>query len=342
MFWQHRTGHGCMWRTRMTRRSRSSTPLAPAAGDDRPPEAGLRAHGQAAPRPGREGRDVLVRDPDRGEQGPQVRPRQPDRGFGGDGSAGAARPAPDKDLLLVARSMSAVNPPHRVAIIRRSDMKVLDEVDIFFPRPHAIAVHPGGEYAYVASLGVNQLASIRIEDGLVSLVDVEGPSHTFTQFSLSPDGTSLVLTASQSNQLVVFDLADPGQAQSWRARCRWSRARSSRRSPGTAGGSWCRTSTANAVTFLDAKTWQPVEWCGTQPSRSRTVGDGRRWTLRLRQQPAPGRGRARSRRERKPPARPSCRSASPRTRWHHRDRRALRCGHGPRCLRHPGIGRHRP
>ena len=35
---------------------------------------------------------------------------------------------PSKDLMFVARSMSAVNPPPRMAVIRRSDMAVLDEV----------------------------------------------------------------------------------------------------------------------------------------------------------------------------------------------------------------------
>ncbi len=165
---------------------------------------------------------------------------------------------PTQDLLLVARSMSAVNPPHRVAIIRRSDMKVLDEVDIFFPRPHAIVVHPGGEYAYVASLGVNQLASIRLEDGLVNLVDVEGPLHTFTQFSVSPDGKWLVLTASQSNQLVVFDVGNPAkpvQAKSI------PMEKGPFESAFTWDGKWLVVSNldANAVTLLDAKTWQPVE-----------------------------------------------------------------------------------
>lgn len=162
---------------------------------------------------------------------------------------------PTQDLLLVARSMSAVNPPHRVALIRRSDMKLLDEVDIFFPRPHALVVHPGGEYAYVASLGVNQLASIRLEDGQVNLVDVEGPLHTFTQFSISPDGKSLVLTASQSNQLVVFDVSNP-------ARPVQSKSIPMDKGPFESAFSWdgkwlvVSNLDANMVTFLDARTWE--------------------------------------------------------------------------------------
>jgi YVTN family beta-propeller protein len=114
---------------------------------------------------------------------------------------------PTRDLLVVARSMSAVNPPRRLALIRRSDMQVLDEVDIFFPRPHAIATN--GAYAYVASLGVNQLASVSLDSGTVQLVDVDGPQHTLTQFALSPDHRWLVATGSTSGRLLVFSLADP-------------------------------------------------------------------------------------------------------------------------------------
>jgi len=41
--------------------------------------------------------------------------------------------------LVVSRSMSAVNPPKRVAVINRGDMTGT-EVDILFPRPHPVAV----------------------------------------------------------------------------------------------------------------------------------------------------------------------------------------------------------
>lgn len=117
---------------------------------------------------------------------------------------------PARDRLVVARSMSAVNPPRRMAIIRRSDMKLLDDVDVFFPRPHPIALDPRGHFAYVGSLGVNQVASVRLEDGLVKLVDVDGPYHTLTQFSISPDARWLVATGSTSNQLLVFDISAEG------------------------------------------------------------------------------------------------------------------------------------
>ena len=165
---------------------------------------------------------------------------------------------PDQDLLLVARSMSAVNPPKRMALIRRSDMTLLDEVDVFFPRPHAIAIHPAGKYAYVASLGVNQLGSVRLEDGQLSLIDVEGPQHTFTQFSISPDGTWLVLTASQSHQLMVFDLSDP-------ARPTLARTVPQEKGPFESAfsrdGRWLVVTNleANAVTVVNVAQWQPAE-----------------------------------------------------------------------------------
>ena len=46
------------------------------------------------------------------------------------------------DRLVVSRSMSAVNPPKRVAVIDRSKMTG-DEIDILFPRPHPMAVAGG-------------------------------------------------------------------------------------------------------------------------------------------------------------------------------------------------------
>src|SRR5690554_2128519 len=50
---------------------------------------------------------------------------------------------PTEDLLFVGRSMTAVNPPRRIGVLRRSDLH-LEEVDILFPRPHAMAVAPDG------------------------------------------------------------------------------------------------------------------------------------------------------------------------------------------------------
>lgn len=164
---------------------------------------------------------------------------------------------PREDLLVVARSMAAVNPPRRIALIRRSDMTLLDEVEIFFPRPHALVVDPRGTHVYVASLGVNQIASVRLADGQLGLVDVEGPPHTLTQFAVSPDARWLVATAETSNQLLVWDLADPGAP-------RPVRSVTLEAGPFEPVFSWdgrwvfVTNLNANAVTVLDPSTWEPV------------------------------------------------------------------------------------
>jgi YVTN family beta-propeller protein len=116
---------------------------------------------------------------------------------------------PSQELMFVGRSMSAVNPPPRMAIIRRSDMKLLDEVDLLFPRPHGIVTHPRGERVYVASLGTNQLASVGVSEGDVQLVDVPGPARGFVQVAVSPDGKWLAVTAELTDELMMFDLSNP-------------------------------------------------------------------------------------------------------------------------------------
>ncbi|HEU5303031.1 MAG TPA: YncE family protein [Gemmatimonadales bacterium] len=116
---------------------------------------------------------------------------------------------PTQDLMFVGRSMSAVNPPPRMAIIRRSDMKLLDEVDLLFPRPHGILAHPAGQRVYVASLGTDQIASVGVADGKARVVNIAGVTHGFVQVAVSPDGRWLAVTAELSDKLMVFDLTNP-------------------------------------------------------------------------------------------------------------------------------------
>jgi DNA-binding beta-propeller fold protein YncE len=115
--------------------------------------------------------------------------------------------APGVQSLVVSRSMSAVNPPARVAVIRRSAMQG-DELDVLFPRPHPVAVARNW-YAYTGSLGVNQIASISLVNDRVEVVPVAGPPHSFVQFAIAPDGGTLVASTDISGLLVVFDLATP-------------------------------------------------------------------------------------------------------------------------------------
>ena len=120
---------------------------------------------------------------------------------------------PSQDLMFVARSMSAVNPPPRMAVIRRSEMTLVEEVDLLFPRPHGIVVHPGGQVVYVASLGTNQIASVGVEQGEVRLLNVPGMPHGFVQLATSPDGKLLAATAELTDSLLLFDLSRPEAPQ---------------------------------------------------------------------------------------------------------------------------------
>jgi YVTN family beta-propeller protein len=113
------------------------------------------------------------------------------------------------DTLVVTRSMSAVNPPKRIAIVNRVTMKG-NEVDVIFPRPHPMAASKNG-YAYTGSLGVNQIASVSLADERVEIIPVTGATHSFVQFALSPDGQTLVGSTEVSGQLLVFDLAAPAK-----------------------------------------------------------------------------------------------------------------------------------
>jgi YVTN family beta-propeller protein len=115
---------------------------------------------------------------------------------------------PSRDLLYVGRSMTAVNPPPRIGIVRRSDMS-LEEVDIFLPRPHALAVHPSGSHVFVGSMSVNQIAALNTATEEVTLADVSGPPHALVQFAFSPDGRLLATGGHLTSRFLLFDASQP-------------------------------------------------------------------------------------------------------------------------------------
>lgn len=118
---------------------------------------------------------------------------------------------PTEDLLFVGRSMTAVNPPPRIGVINRSDMSI-DEIDVFFPRPHAMVLNPSTGIVYTASLGVNQIAAVDAATERVELIDVEGPQHALMQFAISPDGSTLAISGELSHEVLFFDISeDPTQ-----------------------------------------------------------------------------------------------------------------------------------
>ncbi len=117
---------------------------------------------------------------------------------------------PTGERLMVSRSMSAANPPRLVGLGSAEGM-LLEEVDVVFPRPHAVAFGLDGRHAYTASLATNQLAALELASDRVVLVDVEGPPQAFVQFAVSPDGETLVASGELSGQLNVFSLDDPAR-----------------------------------------------------------------------------------------------------------------------------------
>ena len=119
---------------------------------------------------------------------------------------------PNNDLMYVGRSMMAVNPPQRIGVIERACMAI-DEIDVFFPRPHAIMVNPRGDVAYTASLAVNQYLTLNLETEEIDLGTLDGDIHTFVQFAVSPDGNTMVVGGQISGQLLVFDTSEPGTAK---------------------------------------------------------------------------------------------------------------------------------
>lgn len=116
---------------------------------------------------------------------------------------------PTRDLLLVGRSMSAVNPPQSIAVIRRSDMTVQKKIDTFFARPHAIATTPNGTWTFVASLAENQILTFNNKTGERNLTTLGGDPHVFVDFAISPDGDTMVTTGQVTGKALIFDISDP-------------------------------------------------------------------------------------------------------------------------------------
>ncbi len=124
---------------------------------------------------------------------------------------------PTSDRMYVGRSMAAVNPPQRIGVIQRSTME-MEEVDVFFPRPHAMVVDPATERFFSASLGQASVAYAPLGAEEVDLVTLEthhdmagmsggehGGNPMIVQFGVSPGGDWLVATGQMSGELMVLD-----------------------------------------------------------------------------------------------------------------------------------------
>jgi len=117
---------------------------------------------------------------------------------------------PSSNKLYVGRSMAAVNPPQRIGMIDRETMEI-EELDVFFPRPHALAVSADGEYVYSASLAENKAIAVEVKNEESTFVDIDGPIHTVVDLEVSPDGKIMIGTAQLTGKLFFFDATNPAE-----------------------------------------------------------------------------------------------------------------------------------
>lgn len=116
---------------------------------------------------------------------------------------------PVHDSLYVGRSMTAVNPPKSLGVIKRSNFTMVEEQEIQIPRPHALATSRDGKWVHVASLAENRFASVETATGRVTLTTLPGVTRSMVQFTVSPDGTRLIVGGELSNTVMVFDITKP-------------------------------------------------------------------------------------------------------------------------------------
>lgn len=116
---------------------------------------------------------------------------------------------PVNDSLFVGRSMTAVNPPKSLGVIKRSTFALIEEQEIIIPRPHALVATRDGKWVHAASLAENRIASVETATGRVTLTTLPGVPRSMVQFTVSPDGSRLVVGGELSNTVMVFDLTKP-------------------------------------------------------------------------------------------------------------------------------------
>ena len=116
----------------------------------------------------------------------------------------------DNDQLFIARSMMAVSPPQSLGMAPRSDLGLLEEVDVFIDRPHALATTPDGRFVYSASLATNQFIGVDPTTRRGELSTIDGDTHVIVQMAASPITNEIVGTGQTTAQLLFFDIEDDG------------------------------------------------------------------------------------------------------------------------------------
>jgi YVTN family beta-propeller protein len=86
----------------------------------------------------------------------------------------------------------------------------IEEVEVLFPRPHAMALQRQTNTVYTASLGVNQVAAMDVASQAVTITNIPGVQHSLMQYAISPDGRTMVVSGELSAKVIVFDVvSDP-------------------------------------------------------------------------------------------------------------------------------------
>lgn len=116
---------------------------------------------------------------------------------------------PGRDRLYVSRALAAVSPPSSLGAFRASDLTLLEEPEVFLPRPHGLAVDTTSGRVYVASIAGGQIAAYDPERGRASLRRVPEAAHGFVGLAVSPDGRRLAATTQLEGRLLVFDGSRP-------------------------------------------------------------------------------------------------------------------------------------
>jgi DNA-binding beta-propeller fold protein YncE len=157
--------------------------------------------------------------------------------------------------LAATRSMSAVNPPKRIAIIDRTTMTG-DEIEVLFARPHPMAAT--ATHVYTGSLGVNQIASISLADQKVSVQNLQAPGiHSLVQFTLSRDGKTMLGTGDVSGEVIQFDLSQPAAPKVAKTLAVGKMAFDPVFSPDQKT-IWVPVKSTNEIVVVDAAAWKEV------------------------------------------------------------------------------------
>jgi len=116
---------------------------------------------------------------------------------------------PTGDSLFVGRSMTAPAPPKSLGVIRRSTFTLVDEQEVQIPRPHALVMTRDGRWVHTASLAENTITSVNTATGRITLTRMPGSPRSLVQFTISPDGHTMVAGGELSNSVLIFDLTRP-------------------------------------------------------------------------------------------------------------------------------------